>query len=126
LFCLESGAIAPLTGISGFGRASARQKFSRSGDFSQTDLLKLTRPADGVAMPKIYWKLERIAFSLVVLLALACFGFIVWQKNPDMTLAIQTGREMLMPNSEHLLACMAPDQGACERMLIELKTPDQS
>jgi hypothetical protein len=82
--------------------------------------------AEGVGMPKIYWKLERIAFSLVVLLALACFGLIVWQKNPGMTLAIQTGGEMLMPSSEHLLGCMAPDQGGCERMLIELKTPDKT
>jgi hypothetical protein len=49
-----------------------------------------------------------------------------WQKNPGMTLAIQTAGEMLMPNSEHLLGCMAPDQGGCERMLIELKTPDNT
>jgi hypothetical protein len=77
-------------------------------------------------MPKIYWKLERAAFSLVVLLALACFGFLIWQKNPGMTLAIQTGSEMLMPNSEHVLGCMVPDQGGCERLLNELKTPDKS
>ena len=43
-----------------------------------------------------------------------------------MTLAIQTGGDMLMPNSEHWLGCMAPDQGGCERMLIELKTPDKN
>ena len=76
-------------------------------------------------MPKIYWKLERIAFSLVVLFALACFGFIVWEKNPGMTLAIQTGGDMLMPNSEHWLGCMAPDHGGCERILIDLKTTDK-
>jgi hypothetical protein len=111
-------------------------------DISQTDLHELTIPqpllvgrartpktlchAEGGAMPKIYWMLERIAFSLVVLFALACFGFIVWQKNPGMTLAIQTGGDMLMPNSEHWLGCMAPDQGGCERMLIELRTPDKN
>ncbi|MFM0120699.1 hypothetical protein P0D73_17775 [Paraburkholderia sp. RL18-101-BIB-B] len=65
------------------------------------------------------------AFSLIV-----CWRLHVsassWQKNPGMTLAIQTAGEMLMPNSEHLLGCMAPDQGGCERMLIELKTPDKT
>lgn len=77
-------------------------------------------------MPNINRKLEKVAFSLVVLSAVGSLVFIVWQKNPGITLAIQAGSETLMPHSEYLLGCMVPDQGVCERMLSDLKTADKT
>ncbi|TAM08284.1 MAG: hypothetical protein EPN70_00655 [Paraburkholderia sp.] len=56
-------------------------------------------------MPYRYQRLERFAFSLVVLSAVMCSGFIAWESSPDFRENVQQGKELVLKSGQYSYAC---------------------
>jgi hypothetical protein len=64
-------------------------------------------------MPPRYQLLERFAFSLVVLFALMCSAFIVWESSPDLRENVHQGKELLLKSSEYTFSCASMATEPC-------------
>jgi hypothetical protein len=64
-------------------------------------------------MPHRFQLFERIAFSLVVLFAVACTAFIAYEQCPGVKSALHEGEDLLRQSGEYALACSAPANNPC-------------
>ncbi|ALK30538.1 hypothetical protein [Burkholderia plantarii] len=66
-------------------------------------------------MPHRFVVLEKIAFSLVVMSAVACTAFITYERCPDdLRDALDAGKDMLaMSAAGYSIACASADPNAC-------------
>lgn len=67
-------------------------------------------------MPHRYKTLEKFAFSLVVLSALACSAYIAYETNPDVKVVLQAGKSALRYAGEFSYICALPDANACAQL----------
>jgi hypothetical protein len=64
-------------------------------------------------MPQRFQVLEKIAFSLVVMSAVACSGFIAYERDPDVKIVLQAGKTAMQWSGEYSFACASPAANTC-------------
>ena len=70
-------------------------------------------------MPHRYQLIERIAFSLVVLSAVACSAFIAYEQVPGVKAAMHTGEDILRQSGEYSFACASSVSDVCGQLPVE-------
>lgn len=70
-------------------------------------------------MPHRFQLIERIAFSFVVLSAVACSAFIAYERCPDVKTALRYGKEAARLSGEYSATCVSPLSNPCAQLPIE-------
>ncbi|MGF6721047.1 hypothetical protein P3T43_000388 [Paraburkholderia sp. GAS41] len=70
-------------------------------------------------MPHRFQVFEKIAFSLVVLSALACSAFIAYETSPSVRETLYAGKSALQWSSQYSFACSAPVADACANLPVD-------
>ncbi|MFP6558338.1 hypothetical protein WJ542_08410 [Paraburkholderia sp. B3] len=70
-------------------------------------------------MPHRYQVLEKIAFTLVVLSAVMCSGFIAWESSPDFRANFQQGKDLFLKSGEYSYACATIATDPCAQFPVE-------
>jgi hypothetical protein len=71
------------------------------------------------AMPHRYQLLEKIAFTLVVLSAVTCSGFIAWESSPDFRANFQQGKDLFLKSGDYSYACATVATDPCAQFPVE-------
>jgi hypothetical protein len=74
---------------------------------------------EDIAMPHRFQVIERIAFSLVVLSAVACSAFIAYETSPDVRQVLHAGKTALQWSGEYSLICASPVTDACANLPVD-------
>jgi hypothetical protein len=74
---------------------------------------------EDIAMPYRFQVFERIAFSLVVLSALACSAFIAYETNPEVRQVLHAGKAALQWSGEYSFVCASPVTDACASFPVD-------
>ena len=67
-------------------------------------------------MPERFQVIERIAFSLVVLSAVLCSGFIAYESSPDVQAAVKVGENVMRYTGDYSFACASPMNSPCAQL----------
>ncbi|MGF7133448.1 hypothetical protein P3T40_004939 [Paraburkholderia sp. EB58] len=70
-------------------------------------------------MPYRFQVFEKIAFSLVVLSAVACSAFIAYETSPDVRQVLHAGKTALQWSGEYSFACSAPVTDTCANFPVD-------
>lgn len=70
-------------------------------------------------MPYRFQIFEKIAFSLVVLSAVACSAFIAYETSPDVRRALHAGKTALQWSGEYSFVCASPVTDACANFPVD-------
>jgi hypothetical protein len=70
-------------------------------------------------MPYRFQIFEKIAFSLVVLSAVACSAFIAYETSPDVRQALHAGKTALQWSGEYSFVCASPVTDACANFPVD-------
>lgn len=70
-------------------------------------------------MPHRYQLLEKIAFSFVVLSAVMCSSYIVWESSPDLRQNFQQGKDLFLKSSEYTYTCTTVSGSTCPQFAVE-------
>jgi hypothetical protein len=74
---------------------------------------------EDIAMPHRFQVFEKIAFSLVVLSALACSAFIAYETDPDVRLVLHAGKTALQWTGEYSFVCASPATDTCANFPVD-------
>ncbi|MBN3808580.1 hypothetical protein [Paraburkholderia sp. Ac-20347] len=70
-------------------------------------------------MPHRFQVFEKLAFSLVVLSAVMCSGYIAWESSPDLRANVQVGKELFLKSGEYSYACATVTADPCAQFPVE-------
>jgi hypothetical protein len=70
-------------------------------------------------MPHRFQVFEKIAFSLVVLSALACSSFIAYETDPGVREVLQAGKTAMQWSGQYSFVCASPLTEACANFPLD-------
>jgi hypothetical protein len=83
------------------------------------DLRYDCRRKEDIAMPHRFQVFERIAFSLVVLSAVACSAYIAYETDPDVRQVLHAGKTALQWSGQYSFICASPVTDACANLPVD-------
>ena len=69
-------------------------------------------------MPAQFQIFEKIAFSLVVMSAVLCSGYIAWETSPDFQAAVHASTAAVRWSGEYSLICASTANDPCEQLPV--------
>ena len=70
-------------------------------------------------MPYRFQIFEKIAFTLVVLSAVACSAFIAYETSPEVRQVLHAGKTALQWSGEYSFVCASPVTDACANFPVD-------
>jgi hypothetical protein len=70
-------------------------------------------------MPPRFQIFEKIAFTLVVMSAVLCSGYIAWETSPGFQEAVHASATAVRWSGDYSFICASPANKACEQLPVE-------
>lgn len=70
-------------------------------------------------MPPQLQIFEKIAFSLVVMSAVMCSGYIAWETSPDFQAAVHASAAAVRWTGDYSFMCASPANDPCEQLPVD-------